>query len=283
MSKQNPQKAVLITGASTGIGKATALQLAENGWQVFAGVRKEEDAERLKQQSGNISPVLLDVTDDYSIRKAVTQIEDTLKGRCFDALVNNAGIVVSGPLECLTTEDLKYQFDVNVFGLVAITNACLPLLKKAKGRVVNISSIAGLQAIPYIGAYSASKFALEAFSDVMRLEFKQWGIDVVAIEPGAISTPLWEKAEQKAVCVFEKNTGPIRNTYQSILNKVRSLSRQSNQNGDPPEVVATAIEKALTVNNPKTRYVIGRDATLGQWATCLPDTWLDWLKLKRLN
>jgi NAD(P)-dependent dehydrogenase (short-subunit alcohol dehydrogenase family) len=192
-------KTVVITGASTGIGAACAWHLDRLGFTVLAGVRRMEDGEALKAQaSTRLQPIILDVTDTKSIEEARQVVAELVGARGVAGLVNNAGIAVAGPLETVPIADLRRQFEVNVIGQVAVTQAFLPLLRRGRGRIVNMGSIAGRAAMPVMGPYSASKFALEALTDALRLEVQQWGIQVSIVEPGAIATPIWTKSGTKA-------------------------------------------------------------------------------------
>jgi NAD(P)-dependent dehydrogenase (short-subunit alcohol dehydrogenase family) len=193
------RRSILITGTSTGIGQACAARFATLGWRVFAGVRKDEDARSLEEEIGPaVSPVLLDVTDADSINATAGLIESETGDRGLDALVNNAGIVAAGPLEYLPIPELRKQLEVNVVGQLAVTQAVLPLLRRATGRIIMISSISGRVSLPMAGAYGASKFALEALSDALRLELRHWGMHVVLIEPGRIETPIWKTSLERA-------------------------------------------------------------------------------------
>src|SRR5438067_10579841 len=187
---------VVVTGASTGIGRATAAKLDSLGFRVFAGVRKEEDAEALRVEG--LDPLLLDVTDSGSIEAAATAVGDRLGGQPLSGVVNNAGIVVPGPLELIDLDDLRRQLEVNSIAPVAITQAFLPRLRSSRGRIVNVSSIGGRVAQPFIAAYVMSKFAVEAMTDSLRRELLPWGIDVVAVQPGTIKTPMWDKGRADA-------------------------------------------------------------------------------------
>src|SRR3954468_3502434 len=191
---------VLITGASTGIGEATALKLDEAGFRVFAGVRKPEDGERLKAKASDRLSVVqpLDVTDHDSIAKARAQVESELGGVPLRGIVNNAGIGSGGPLEAIDLDEFRQSLEVNTVGALAVTQAFLPLLRSSRGRIVNMSSIGGRLAQPFAGPYIASKFALEGVNDVLRGELLEWGIDVIAIEPGTVATPIWEKSSSQA-------------------------------------------------------------------------------------
>jgi NAD(P)-dependent dehydrogenase (short-subunit alcohol dehydrogenase family) len=255
----------LITGASTGIGQATALRLARAGWTVLAGVRRREDAERLagEDRSGRIEPLLLDVTDLEQIRLAAVRVSelggggDSSPGR-LDALVNNAGIGFGGPLELISPEDLRTQFDVNVLGQVAVTQALLPALRAARGRLLFVSSVGGRVAMAFTAPYAASKYALEAIGDALRVELSTSNVQVALIEPGSVATPIWEKTRE----VEEKLTIPesMRAEYGHVPAAMKKTIESTASRGVPPEQVAETIEAALTAKRMKARYVIGRDA-----------------------
>src|SRR3954452_22985529 len=207
--------AVLITGASTGIGEATTLRLDRAGFRVFAGVRKAEDGERLRKACSQrlhlIEP--LDVTDERQVAAAAELVERELGGEPLRGIVNNAGIGIGGPLEGLELEDFRQTLEVNTTGQLAVTKAFLPQLRRSKGRIVNMSSIGGRFAQPFAGPYVASKFALEGVTDVLRIELLEWDVDVIAIEPGTIATPIWEKSSQEAEQVLEKLSPELRDLY----------------------------------------------------------------------
>lgn len=268
-------KTVLITGASTGIGEACALWLQDKGYRVFAGVRQHTDAEALKQKSkGHLTPVLLDVVGEASIREAAQFI--LTQTPQLDGLVNNAGIAVAGPLEFLPLRELRRVLEVNVIGQVAVTQAFLPLLRPARGRVVLMSSISGRVAAPMMGPYAASKFALEAIGDALRRELGPWGIDVSILEPGNIQTPIWSKGvawgEELKANLSPQATQFYGRAIEGILNYIRGQDGR----GLHPNQVARVVEQALSATRPKTRYVIGRDAKAGALlARFLPDRWVD--------
>jgi NAD(P)-dependent dehydrogenase (short-subunit alcohol dehydrogenase family) len=247
---------VVITGASTGIGRAAALRLARAGHQVFAGVRKPADAESLTRENSRIVPVTIDVTDRSSIEAAAAQVKDSMDGRGLGGLVNNAGIAVSAPLETIRPEDLRRQFDVNVFGLIDVTQVFLPSLRAGSGRIVNIGSVSGrAPSVHLIGPYAASKWAVEALSDTLRLELKPWGIHVSVIEPGNIATPIWDKAEDG---LEDMPVGS--ELYARVIERGRSIAKYSGTHGISPEKVAKRIEHALTARAPRNRYLVGIDA-----------------------
>ena len=266
-------RAVVITGASTGIGAACALHLDRLGFVVFAGVRKSEDGVALqKAGSDRLVPLELDVTDLTTIRKSHTVVLEATKDRGVFGLINNAGIAVAGPLEAVPLSDLRQQLEVNVIGQVAVTQAFLPLIRQARGRIINMGSIAGRAAMPLMGPYSASKFALEAITDALRLEVQQWGIHVSIIEPGAIATPIWNKS---AIEAAERETAietELRALYKPVVAAVRKVVGEASKRAISPDAVAKVVEAALTSPNPKTRYLVGTDAKLrALMAKLLPD------------
>ena len=229
----HPAPAVVITGASTGIGQACALELDRRGFRVFAGVRSDAAAKRLESEaSSRLTPLLIDVTDTALIGTAAEVVADLLNGDGLAGLVNNAGIAVGGPLEALPIDALRRQLEVNVIGQVAVTQAFLPLLRKARGRVVNISSINGGLAVPYMGAYCASKFALEAITDALRLELRQWNIEVSAVAPAMIATPIWEKSLAAADQLSQRIAPQTLALYDADLAAIRrSVERTARAGG----------------------------------------------------
>ncbi|WP_414575611.1 SDR family NAD(P)-dependent oxidoreductase [Anabaena sp. CCY 9402-a] len=257
------QGTVVITGASTGIGEACALHLDKLGFCVFAGVRKDSDAQKLQQKaSQRLIPIFLDVTDADSIAFAVETVKNTVGDEIF-GLVNNAGIAVPGPLELLPIADFEQQLQVNVTGQLAVTQAFLGLLRQSQGRIVNMGSISGRSAAPFLGAYNASKFALEALTDVMRMELRPWGISVSIIEPGAIATPIWEKSFTQADTAKQNLSPSALNLYGHALTAVRKQVGILASKSISSDIVAEAVIHALTAKKPKTRYLIGQDAKIG--------------------
>jgi NAD(P)-dependent dehydrogenase (short-subunit alcohol dehydrogenase family) len=242
---------VLITGAGRGIGRATAERMAGAGWDVYAGVRRLEDA----PGGDRITAVALDVTDAGQI----AALDGVLPAR-LDAVINNAGIVVSGPVEALSPDDLRRQLDVNVTAQVAVTQAVLPRLRESRGRVLFISSVSGRVSAPLMGAYTASKFALEAIADSMRIELRPWGIHVVLIEPGSIDTDLWRLAQDTASEAEQGMSPEHRSLYAKHLSGMRKAITRIQKQTSPVEKVTGAIEQALTVDRPRARYVVGPDA-----------------------
>ena len=271
---------VLITGASTGIGEDAARALSAAGFSIFAGVRKQADAERARQ-AGH-TPVILDVTKDEHIEAAMASIEQTLgPDDALFGLVNNAGVAVGGPFEFLPLDDVRWVFDVNVFGLLAITQAALPLLRKSTGRVVNMGSIAGRVTAPMLGPYAASKHAVEAISDGLRRELAAWGIAVALIEPGVIKTPIWEKGEQFAATLDDKLPEQARALYRDKMQAQEAIVRRQAAKGAPVSIVSDAVVHALTARRPKTRYLVGKDAKMAARALAfVTDRFADKLILK---
>jgi NAD(P)-dependent dehydrogenase (short-subunit alcohol dehydrogenase family) len=272
-------RSALITGASTGIGRATALRLDAAGWQVFAGVRREEDAVSLRaDSSGHLTPLMLDVTDARQISAAAEVVNERVGSKGLDALVNNAGIAVPGPLETLAVDDFRRQMEINLTGQLAVTQALLPPVRTARGRIVFTSSIGGRIAFPMFGAYHASKFALEAVGDVFRQELRPWGIKVIVIEPGSIATQIWDRGDAEVDAVGERAREDHAELYGETIDAYRRLARKTGARGIPPEKVAARIERVLTTRRPRTRYLVGADAK-GQalLARLLPDRLLDWV------
>jgi NAD(P)-dependent dehydrogenase (short-subunit alcohol dehydrogenase family) len=250
-------RTVLVTGASTGIGRATALRLDRAGWKVFAGVRREEDAQSLREEgSSKLTPLLLDVTEPEQIAAAAETVGERL-----DGLVNNAGAALPSPLETMPIEDFRRQVDLNLSAQVAVTQAMLPAIRTARGRVVFISSIGGRIAFPLTGAYHAAKFGIEAVGDVFRQELRPWGIEVAIVEPGSIDTPIWSRGESSADEIGARS--PQREAlYGKAIASYREVVKKTAERGIPPEKVAKAIEHALSARRPKTRYLVGLDAKL---------------------
>ncbi|HXR60371.1 MAG TPA: SDR family oxidoreductase [Solirubrobacterales bacterium] len=252
-------RSVLVTGASTGIGRAIALRLDEAGWRVFAGVRDEADGEALREAgSPRIAPVSLDVTEPEQIAAAAARIDEESDGG-LGGLVNNAGIGVPGPLETLPLEDFRRQLEVNLVAYVAVTQALLPQIRRAKGRVVFISSIGGRIALPFAGAYHVSKFGTEAVGDVFRQELRPWGLRVSIVEPGTIDTPIWERSRRRADEV-EARSPKTDLLYGAAMEKLRGAMRAAAERGIPPEKVAKAVAHALESPRPRSRYLVGLDA-----------------------
>ena len=232
-----------------------------------------QDGTDLKQRgSHRLIPLLLDVTDAESIRKAKVIVSEQVGTGGLYGIINNAGIAVVGPLEAVPIAELRRQLEVNLIGQVAVTQAFLPLIRKAQGRVVMMGSIAGRAAMPLMGPYAASKFALEAITDALRLEVRQWGIQVSIVEPGAIATPIWEKSGRDATDLEAATRPELRDLYGALIYSVRAVVRKAAERAIPAEVVAKSVENALTATRPKTRYLVGIDAKLrALMAKLLPD------------
>ena len=271
MSERN--QAVVITGASTGIGAACALHLDRLGFRVFAGVRKPEDGLSLQRNSlGRLIPIALDVTDLSTIQKAHALVSESTGNNGLYGLINNAGIAVVAPLEAVPIPDLRQQLEVNVIGQIAVIQVFLPLIRQARGRIINMGSIAGLSTMPLMGPYSASKYALEAITDALRLEVQQWGIHVSIVEPGAITTPIWDKTTSDANRREASLSHGMRTLYDPVVAEVRRVVEEAAKRAIPAEVVAKVVEEALTAPYPKTRYLVGKDAKLrALMAKLLPD------------
>lgn len=266
------QKAVFITGASSGIGRECALHLDHLGFRVFAGVRKHADANALRQVSSKrLTPVIIDVTKPDLIASAAQTVAGAIRSSGLAGLINNAGIARGGPLEFIPIDDLRTQLEVNVIGQIAVTQAFLPFLRRAQGRVINMSSISGRLAIPFIGPYCASKFSLEALTIALRFELKPWKIEVVSIQPGPIDTPIWDKS----ITSFDKITSDqpqeVKRLYGLKLTSLRQKLQKSAESGISPKEVAKIVTLALTTTRPKTRYLVGRQAKMGAFLnTVLP-------------
>ena len=253
-------RSALVTGASTGIGRATATRLDAAGWRVFAGVRREADADLLREAgSERLAPLILDLTDAGQIEAAAEEIAAGTGSDGLDGLVNNAGIGMPGPLETMPMDDIRRQVEVNMFGHLAVTRAMLPSVRRARGRIVFISSIGGRIAFPMNGPYHLAKFGIEAMGDVFRQELRPWGISVSIVEPGSIATPIWERSEREIDALLERAPA-TEELYGKPLAAVRRLSRRIGEGGIAPDRVADRIEHALTARRPRSRYLVGLDA-----------------------
>jgi NAD(P)-dependent dehydrogenase (short-subunit alcohol dehydrogenase family) len=262
---------VLVTGASTGIGEATALYLMELGFDAVGAVRKEEDAERLRAHG--LRTVKLDVTDPASISAARADLGDApLAG-----LVNNAGIAVAGPLEFLPLDQLRLQLEINLVGQVAVIQQFLHSLRAGQGRIVNVSSIGGRVALPLVAPYNASKFGLEAVSDSLRRELLGQGVDVIVIEPGGVKTPIWKKGNDLADEIQEQMPPEAERLYGKLIGALRRETVKIEQKtGIEPRAVAEVIGRALTAKRPRTRYLVGTEAKIrAPLGKFLPDRWMD--------
>jgi NAD(P)-dependent dehydrogenase (short-subunit alcohol dehydrogenase family) len=251
----------LVTGASTGIGRATTLRLHSRGWRVFAGVRSEADAEALSAAGSElIVPVMLDVTEPEQISAAAKQIAAAGRGG-LDGLVNNAGVAIPGPLETIPIEEFRRQIEVNLIGQVAVTQALLAQIREARGRIVFISSIGGRIAFPLTGAYHAAKFGVEAVGDSLRQELRRWKIAVSIVEPGSIATPIWDRGERASEEIGARG-GAQEELYGEAIAGLRRVVKRLVRRGIAPERVAEVIEEALDARRPRSRYLVGVDAKL---------------------
>ncbi len=274
---------VVVTGASTGIGAATCRVLADAGMRVFGSVRRELDAERLVREIGpRFVPLRFDVTDPSAIAAAAAEVGGAMDGRTLFGLVNNAGIAVAGPLLHLEPADLRHQLDVNLIGPLVVTQAFAPLLGTdtsrtgRPGRIVMMSSIGGRNASPFMGPYNASKFALEGLSESLRRELMLFGIDVVIVAPGAVATPIWDKADALDVERF------VRNPYFAALVKAKEVIA-AGRRGLPPEHVGRVVLTALTRPHPRTRYTVTPSPVSYRFFRALPKRMADRLIAKRLG
>lgn len=270
-------RSFVITGASTGIGRSAALHLDRLGHRVFAGVRNPADGEALQRDaSERFTPVVLDVTDPDDIAAAVQTVENALGGAPLDGLVNNAGIALGGPLEFLAIDRLRLQLEVNVVGLVAVTQALLPLLRRGPGRIVNIGSIGGRLTSPFMGPYCASKYAVEALSDALRMELQPWGIQVSVVEPGPVQSSIWEKGRDQYREFTASMSARARELYGPYLERTDKAIDLRVRVAVPTTTTDRVIEHALVAPRPRTRYLVGAAARVGvamRWL--LPDRLLD--------
>ncbi len=277
-------RSVVITGASTGIGWATAKLLLDRSFRVFGSVRKPADAARLKSEFGaNFTPLMFDVTDEAAVLAAAREVRAALGGETLSGLVNNAGVAVAGPVLELAADEFRRQVEVNVIGPIITTQAFGPLLgsdpslKGPKGRIVMVSSVAGKSGNPLMSAYSASKHAIEGLSESLRREMMLFGIDVIIIAPGVVKTPIWAKAE-------EVDISPYKNSpFFPSLERIRKFMLQLSETGLPPEKIAEAIFEALTKPSPRVRYQITPDPMRHLITGLLPKRMVDRIIAKRLG
>ncbi|MFN0022942.1 MAG: SDR family oxidoreductase [Parvularculaceae bacterium] len=278
-------KTAVVTGVSTGIGRAIAKALIDAGWRVFGSVRKEKDASEASAALGpNFTPLLFDVTDEAAIRREAAKVKDALGGATLGALVNNAGVAVAGPVAYLKLDDLKRQMDINVYGPIRATQAFLPLLgadpaqKGAPGRIVNMSSVAGKIASPFMAPYAMSKHALEAMSESLRRELMQHGIDVIIVGPGAIRTPIWAKADEFDFEQYRQTE------YSGVLERMKTMMQSVGEEGLEAAGVGALVLHILTTPKPKTRYAILK-GKFTNWTlpTLLPKRVVDGFVAKRFG
>src|SRR5579864_4215419 len=279
------QKSAVITGASSGIGRSCVERMSRAGWQVFAGVRREADRENLRREfAANVWPVLMNVENEASIAAGAADIERQLSGRGLDGLVNVAGIGMIRPVEYATMQDLRKIFDVNFFGQVAIIQAFLRLLRKKRGRIVNITTVGVNIAIPFGGLLNASKSAFAKLSDTLRLEMRSFGVRVIAIEPGSISTPAVEKTLGNLEQVIANLPPDAQEQYGDLIRKMGRRGYAMEKNGSSPDVVAEAVHHALTSSRPRIRYRVGKHAKLlATLPKILPESLMDSLLLRMLG
>jgi len=276
-------KSILVTGASTGIGRATALHLSSRCHRVYAGVRKDSDAASIQQADARITPLMLDVTDATAIAAAAGRLTEELGDAGLDGLVNNAGVAMGGPVEYLPVASWRTQLEVNVIGQIAVTQALMPLLRKASGRIVFVGSIGGRTGTALMGPYSASKFALEGIAEAFRAELRPWGMKVVLIEPGAVKTAIWDKGRSQADMLEDQLPPEAVTRYAPLIAGIRKLVDRQDKMGINPDKVAKVIESALFDAKPNARYLVGVDAKLmGVIARVLPDGAKDAL-MRRLS
>ncbi len=277
-------KSVVVTGVSTGIGWGCVKVLTASGFHVFGSVRKETDAERLAKEFGApFTPLIFDVTDEAAVAAGAKQVEAALGGETLSGLVNNAGVAVPGPLLDLKIDEFRRQLDVNLIGPLIVTQAFAPLLgvdrsrKGAPGRIVMISSVGGKNALPFNGAYSASKFGLEGLSESLRRELMIFGVDVIVVAPGAVATPIWEKADAVDVTPFANTP------YAPALARMKRAMVSMGKEGLPPERIGEAVKIALTVSKPKTRYTLTPNPIQNLMVTTLPKRMVDAMIAGRLG
>jgi NAD(P)-dependent dehydrogenase (short-subunit alcohol dehydrogenase family) len=277
--------AVVVTGASSGIGRASALHLDRAGFEVFAGVRREPDGASLRPEaSPRLRPLLFDVTDEAALAAAAKEVESEVGDRGLAGVVANAGIAAGGPLEFLPLEEFRHVLEVNTVGVLGTIQAFLPLIRRGAGRIVVVGSASGRLSAPFAGPYSASKFAVEALCDSLRVELRPWGIQVALVEPGDVKTPIWEKTQRFAAELEAKLSDEAKKMYGDVIQALRSRLDESAKGGATPEGCAKAIEHALDARRPNTRYLVGTDARVqAALASLVPDRWRDLLLDKLLR
>ena len=272
---------VVVTGASKGIGAAAVRRLVAEGFRVVAGVRRAEDAKALGDQLGDLAvPVLLDVTDPDAVTSAAELVGE-VGGGALAGLVNNAGIAVAAPLEFLPPAELRRQLEVNVVGQHAVTRALVPMLRRGRGRIVNIGSIGDRIVSPMTGPYHVSKFALRAWNDTLRLELAPWDVKVVLVEPGAVATPIWETSIAAAERLQQALPAGVEELYGRAIAAARAGALRNAARGMPADQVAAVVARALTARRPRTRYLVGTDARVAALVARLPDRVRDRLVLSQ--
>jgi len=281
----NPMENVVVTGVSTGIGWGITKILIQRGFRVFGSVRKQSDADRLTAEFGEaFIPVLFDVTDEAAVQAGAAEVRRKLSGQTLWGLVNNAGIAVPAPLALLPIQEFRRQIEVNLTGCLIVTQAFLPLLGADRslqgkpGRIVNISSVAGKRGGPFLGAYVASKHAIEGLSESLRRELMLYGIDVIVVGPGAVATPIWDKAEQAGTAAYAQSD------YADALGRVQNYMLASGRKGYPPEKIGSVVYQALTKRKPRLRYAVVPGSKLGQFIeNLLPRRVIDRILAKNLG
>jgi NAD(P)-dependent dehydrogenase (short-subunit alcohol dehydrogenase family) len=254
-------RSVIVTGASTGIGRATALHLDGRGWTVFAGVRRREDGQALADRSSQrLEPVILDVTKERAIERVAAEIDESVGEEGLTGLVNNAGVFIGGPLELLPLEDFRGALEVNLTGQIAVTQAMLPALRRARGRIVFITSIGGRIAAPFGAPYHASKWGLEAVAESLQGELAPFGVQVSTVEPATVTTEIWRKGQEYGNEARERMGEEGERLYGRAVDAMFAVAREADERGIPPERVARVIERALTTSRPRARYLVGREA-----------------------
>ena len=278
-------RSVVVTGASSGIGRSTALRLDGEGWRVFAGVRSDRDGEALRAEAGErLVPLRLDVTSSEQIAAACERVSEEVGGSGLDGLVNNAGITIPFPLEALSLDDFRRLIDVNLTGQLAVTQALLPQLRTARGRIVFVSSISSRRGMPMLAAYSASKAGLGAIADGFRQELRDWRIGVSLIEPGSIETPIWDRGEEELEASLERSPVDAEALYGKLIAAFRKLAGRVDGQKISPGKVVTAIEHALSARRPRPRYVVGLNAQSQAFVTrFLPDRVLDFITARYIG
>ncbi len=274
MTKSHENESIVVTGASTGMGAATARELAGRGYHVLAGVRRESDADRIRTKG--VEPVIIDITNAEHIDALAARVAADPAGRALRAVVNNAGIAINAPVETLPLDQWRRQFEVNLFGHIAVTQALLPFLRKSRGRVVTISSVGGKISMATYGAYAGAKFALEAVSDSLRRELAPQGVQVVVVEPGGVKTEMTGHGIERATEFVQRMNPSQRDLYGDLMQAIINQARSFTESGVPADRAALVIAEATTALRPRTRYTIGRDAALlTRLSRILPDRILD--------
>ena len=267
-----PQELIVVTGASSGMGAASAAEFARRGFHVLAGVRRDQDAQAIRDP--RIEPVIIDITNPEHIADLAKRVD--ADGRRLRALVNNAGIAVNAPVEILPIDQWRHQFEVNLFGHVAVTQALMPALIQSKGRVVNITSVGGKVAMATYGAYAGAKFALEAVSDSLRREVAPFGVQVVVVQPGAVTTAMAGRGSETAHRLASNMTPDQSARYSALVQAIVAQADSFTKAGLPAVKAAKVIAEAATARRPRTRYTIGRDAAiLVRLSRMLSDRMLD--------